>query len=186
MTKVSGHAIRPRTLAAIIEAAVRVLSVDPGVTMSEVARAAGVGRATLHRHFKGKADLLRTITARCIEETNAAVLATDDPDTPAVDRLGRMLRSVIPLGDRYAFLLRLEGSQDEGLQKGHKTQLEWVRSLIGQLKAERAMAEDVPTSWAVTQVDQVIGTAWTAVSTGELSTDEAAGLALRTLLRGLG
>ncbi|MCY4013167.1 MAG: helix-turn-helix domain containing protein [Gammaproteobacteria bacterium] len=78
MTKVSGHAIRPRTLAAIIEAAVRMLSVDPGVTMGEVARGAGVGRATLHRHFKGKADLLRTITARCIEETNAAVLATDD------------------------------------------------------------------------------------------------------------
>lgn len=103
-----------------------------------------------------------------------------------MDRLGRMLRSVIPLGDRYAFLLRLEGSQDESLQKGHKTQLEWVRSLIGQLKAERAIAEDVPTSWAVTQVDQVIGTAWTAVSTGELSTDEAAGPALRTLLRGLG
>ena len=185
MTKVSGHAIRPRTLAAIVEAAIQTLSVDPGATMSEVARAAGVGRATLHRHFHGKTDLLRTITARCIDETNAAVLAADAPDNPAVDRLESMLKSVIPLGDRYAFL-PFEVLQDDGLRKRHEAQLEWVGSLIGHLKAEHAIAEDVPTSWAVAQVNEVISTAWTAVSTGELSTDEAAGLALRTLLKGLG
>ena len=185
MTKVSGHAIRPRTLAAIVEAAIRTLSTDPGATMSEVARAAGVGRATLHRHFYGKADLLGTITARCIDETNAAVLASDAPDSPAVDRLEAMLRSVIPLGDRYGFL-PFEVLQDEGLRMRHESQLDWVRSLIGELKAARAIAEDVPTSWAVAQVDEVISTAWTAVSADELSTDEAVGLALRTLLRGLG
>ena len=185
MTRASDHAIRPRTLTAIIEAAIRMLSVDPGVTMSDIASAAGVGRATLHRHFQGKADLLRTIGARCIEETNAAVLAADVPDGAAVDRLRNMLGSVIPLGDRYAFLL-LEGLRDEGLRKAHETQMDWVRLLIGQLKAERAIAEDVPTSWAVALVDQVIWTAWTVVSTEELSTDEAVELALRTLLKGLG
>ncbi len=162
-----------------------MLSADPGVTMSDIARAAGVGRATLHRHFRGKADLLRTISARCIEETNAAVLAADVPDGAAVDRLRNMLGGVIALGDRYAFLL-LEGLRDEGLRKEHETQMEWVGLLIGQLKTERAIAEDVPTSWAVALVDQVIWTAWTAVSERGLTTDEATELALRTLLKGLG
>lgn len=185
MTRASDHAIRPRTLTAVIEAAIRLLSVDPGVTMSDIARAAGVGRATLHRHFAGKADLLRTISARCIEETNAAVLAADVPDGVAVERLRNMLGSVIPLGDRYAFLL-LQGLQDEGLRKAHETQMDWVGLLIGQLKAERAIAEDVPISWAVALLDRVIWTAWTVVSTGALSTDEAVELALRTLLKGLG
>ena len=153
--------------------------------MSEVARAASVGRATLHRHFHGKGDLLRAISTRCIAETNAAMLASDAPEGPAVDRLESLLRSVIPLGDRYAFL-RFEGLQDEDLKVGHETQLEWVRSLIGHLKAECAIAADLPTSWAVELVDQVIFAAWAAVSRGELSTDEAAELALRTLLKGWG
>ena len=185
MSRASGHAIRPRTLAAIIEAAIRLLNVDPGVTMSEVARAAGVGRATLHRHFQSKADLLKAVGARCMEETNAAVLATDVPDGPAVDRLRAMLKSVIPLGDRYAFL-RFEGSDDETLQAGYEAQLEWTTALAEQLRAEGAIAADVPTSWVVAQVDQVIWTAWTALSTGELLPDDAAELALRTLLKGLG
>ena len=153
--------------------------------MSEVARVAGVGRATLHRHFHNKADLLKTIAVRCIEETNTAVLATDAPDRPAKDRLRVMLKSVIPLGDRYAFL-RFERSEDEALSAGYQEQLEWVTALIGHLRAEHAIAKDVPTSWAVAQVDQVIWTAWTAVSSGELSTEAAAELALRTLLKGLG
>ena len=185
MSKGSGHAIRPRTLAAIVEAAIRLLNVDPGVTMSEVARAAGVGRATLHRHFQSKADLLKAVGARCMEETNAAVLATDVPDGPAVDRLRAMLKSVIPLGDRYAFL-RFEGLDDAALAAGYEAQLAWTTALIEHLRAEDAIAADVPTSWAVAQVDQIIWSAWTALSTGELATDDAAELALRTLLKGLG
>lgn len=185
MTRVSDHAIRPGTLSAIIEAAIGMLNVDPGATMSDIARAAGVGRTTLHRHFDGKADLLSTIEAQCIEETNAAVLATDVAGGAAVERLRNMLRSVIPLGDRYAFLLS-ESLRTEGLRDAHEAQIDWIRALIEQLKGERAIAGEVPTSWAVALVDQVIFTAWTVVSTGELSTDEAAELALRSLLKGLG
>ena len=185
MTRASDHAIRPGTLSAIIEAAIGMLNVDPGATMSDIARAAGVGRTTLHRHFDGKADLLSTIEAQCIEETNAAVRATDVADGAAVERLRNMLRSVIPLGDRYAFLLS-ESLRDEGLRGAHEAQIDWIRTLMEQLKAERAIAGEVPTAWAVALVDQVIFTAWTVVSTGELSTDEAAALALRSLLKGLG
>lgn len=153
--------------------------------MSEIARASGVGRATLHRHFRQKTDLLTTIGAQCIDEMNAAVLAVDSPNSPAADRLFAMLKSVIPLGDRYAFL-RFDWVDDESLQKGYGTQLEWVSELVEHLKLEREIAENVPTSWAVAQVDQVIWNAWNAVSTGQLSPDDAADLAARTLLKGLG
>ena len=153
--------------------------------MSEIAHAAGVGRATLHRHFRQKNDLLITIGAQCVAEMNAAVLAVDSPDSPAVDRLFAMLTNVIPLGDRYAFL-RFEWLEDESLQMGYEAQLEWATALVEHLKSEREIAEDVPTSWAVAQVDQVIWNAWNAVSTGQVSADDATQLAMRTLLKGLG
>lgn len=184
MSRERRHTIRPRTLEAILDSAIRLFNADPGATMTEIAIAAGVGRATLHRHFQDKDDLIQTLSARCMEEMNAAVRATDIPDQPAVARLHAMLKSAIPLGDRYAFL-SLERMEDEDLQSGYQEQLDWTTALIEQLKAEQAIAKDVPTSWAVAQVDQVIWTAWTAVWNLELTKYEAADLALRTLLKGL-
>ena len=78
MTVTPGHTIRPKTLTAIVEAAIRLLNANVDATMSEVARAAGVGRATLHRHFRTKTDLLRTVGVCCIEEMNEAVRGVDD------------------------------------------------------------------------------------------------------------
>lgn len=184
MNKETRHTIRPRTLEAILDAAIRLFNADPGATMTEIAIAAGVGRATLHRHFQDTDDLIQTLSARCMEEMNAAVLATDIPDQPAVARLHAMLKSAIPLGDRYAFL-SLERMEDEDLQSGYQEQLNWTTALIEQLKTEQAIAKDVPTSWAVAQVDQVIWTAWTSVWNIELTTDDATDLAMRTLLKGL-
>ena len=184
MSATQRHAIRPRTLAAIVEAAIRLFSVNAEATMSEVARAAGVGRATLHRHFRTRTDLLRAIGGRCIEEMDAAVLAADAADEPAVSRLRAMLQAVIPLGDRYAFL-RLEATEDEVLRAGYQAQLEWTTALVEALKTEGAIAHDVPTRWVVAQIDQLIWTAWTAVSAWQLPVDDAVTLALRTLLSGL-
>ena len=184
MSRKPRHTIRPRSLEAICEAAIRLLNADSGVTMTEIAKASGVGRATLHRHFKDKNDLIQTLSARCMEEMNAAVLATDSTDKPAVDRLHAMLKSAIPLGDHYAFL-SFERMEGEDLQSAYQEQLNWTTALIEQLKTEQAIAEDIPTSWAVTQVDQVIWTAWTAVWKSELTPVDAADLALRTLLKGL-
>ena len=184
MSRVPRHTIRPRSLEAILDAAIRLLNADSGVTMTEIAKASGVGRATLHRHFKDKNDLIQTLSARCMEEMNAAVLATDSADKPAVDRLYAMLKSAIPLGDRYAFL-SFERIEDEGLQSAYQEQLNWTTALIEQLRTEKAIAEDIPTSWAVAQVDQVIWTAWTAVWNSELTPIDATNLALRTLLKGL-
>ena len=185
MTVTPGHTIRPKTLTAIVEAAIRLLNANVDATMSEVARAAGVGRATLHRHFRTKTDLLRTVGVCCIEEMNEAVRAVDDAEMPASERLQSMLRTVIPLGDRYAFL-QFDTSGDEILRAGYEAQLNWTTALVEDLRTEGVIGQDVPTRWAVAQIDQLIWVAWTAVSEWGLSPDDTAALAQRTLLNGLG
>lgn len=51
----------------LLDRAMRHLNTDPAASLGEVAMAAGVGRATLHRHFAGRADLVHAIGERCLE-----------------------------------------------------------------------------------------------------------------------
>ena len=178
------HTIRPATLEAIVEAAIRLLNANPGATMSEIAARAGVGRATLHRHFQTRNDLVRAISIRCIEEMNVAVRIGQDAGKPAADRLRSMFRAVIPLGDRYSFL-SLESADDDNVQQGYQAQLRWAEALVEDLKKQGDIAPDVPTRWVVAQIDQLVWTAWNGVSEGYLTPGEASELAVRTLIHGL-
>ena len=65
--------IRPDTSAAIIEAAFEVFSANPSASLSVVADRAGVGRATLHRYFPGRRELMRALAKLAIEELDMAV-----------------------------------------------------------------------------------------------------------------
>lgn len=166
-----------------MEAAIAVLNANAGATMSEIAIRAGVGRATLHRHFRTRDDLVRAIGAQCVEEMNGAVREFD-ADAPPLERLRAMFDAVIPLGDRYSFLA-FETADDDVLQAGYRTQILWTAALVEELKDAADIAPDVPTRWVVAQVDQLVWTAWKAVSDGDLTAQEATDLALRTLIDGL-
>lgn len=178
------HAIRPATLEAIVEAAIRVLNANAGATMSEIAAQAGVGRATLHRHFRTRDDLISTIGIRCIEEMNTAVRAETTEGQPALDRLQAMFRAVIPLGDRYNFL-GADYTDDPTLSQGYGTQLRWAETLVEDLKEQGHVARDIPSRWVVAQIDQLVWSAWNATTEGYLTADDATELAVRTLIDGL-
>lgn len=183
MQTASKHAIRPATLDAIVNSAIQLLSDRSDASMSEIAQRAGIGRATLHRHFPTKLDLIRNVGEKCIAEMNAAVTASDDTTRNGVERLNTLLAAVIPLGDRYAFLRYLD-PHDTTLTAHYRAQLEWASALVKQLKNEGSIADDIPTYWAVSQLDQLIWTAWSAVADGELTADEAKTLSVRTFLTG--
>ena len=179
------RAIRPSSEEAIVESAVSLLSRNPVATMSEIAIKAGVGRATLHRHFSSREDLVHRIALRSIEETNAAVVQQLVPDSPAGERLLAMFTAVIPLGDRYHFLSR-ESNQQEDVRQQYKAQLEWLASLVDDLQQEGVLDNGISASWIVAQIDQLIWTAWCEVSAGRLAAQDAPQLAVRTLVNGLG
>lgn len=176
--------IRPRARDAITTAAIQALRANPGVSMSEIAILAGVGRATLHRHFRTREELIREIQLSAIADSNAAVSSVISEGAPAIERLAAMFEAIIPLGGRYNFLSN-ELSSDPEIIKAYTAQLEWVRDLVTDLKAENVIADDIPTRWVTGQVDQLIWVAWQQVSSGHLAPKDAPGICMRTLLRGL-
>ena len=176
--------IRPTTHDAIINAAIATLAENPGASMNDIAKRAGVGRATVYRNYKTRDELIVAIQARSIKETDAAVLAALEEDMTALQTLEAMFVAIIPLGDRFHFL-STEFAYDDELKKKYQRELDWLTGLVHALKSEGVIADDIPESWATEQLNQIIWTAWREVGEGRVAPAAAPALALRTFTRGM-
>ena len=178
--------IRPSTRDAIVEAAFDVLSRDPSAALAQVAERAGVGRATLHRHFATREDLVRALALTAIEEMDAAAEAACADATSHEDAFRRMLTVLIPLGDRHGFLSREPVDDDPAIAAEFQRQTDETREMVEGAKAEGLFDPAVPTAWITQAFDHLLYAAWESVRAGEATHAQAADLAWRTLTHGLG
>lgn len=102
-----------RNLDAIVVAAQRLLQDDPQASMGEIAAAAHVHRATVHRHFAARDDLVTAVRARAMDDTLAAMhAALDDGPAGAAARLEAITAAMLTVGDAYR-LYRFTTWRDE-------------------------------------------------------------------------
>ncbi len=175
----------PRQLE-ILDAAFAVLATNPAASMADIAIAAGIGRATLHRHFGTREVLFAALSRQAIREIDDATAHLDDCAT-ALDALRELFEVIVPLGDRF-HVLTFEPALlgDPELAVENQRQLDELRELVDALRQEGVVAPDVPAAWGVAAIDALIYAAWTAVQDGSIAKKDAPGLALRTVLSGLG
>lgn len=88
----------------VLRSAAALLTRKSTATMDEVAKAAGISRATLHRHFAGRDALVRALEALCIAECAAALDAADTENGRAQDAVRRLVREFQPVAALIAFL----------------------------------------------------------------------------------
>ncbi|MEV0637301.1 helix-turn-helix domain-containing protein [Streptomyces sp. NPDC050619] len=88
----------------VLRSAAALLTRKSTATMDEVAKAAGISRATLHRQFAGRDALVRALEALGIAECEAALDAARLDDGPASDAVRRLVRAVEPAAPLLAFL----------------------------------------------------------------------------------
>lgn len=178
--------LRLSSAEAIRRAAIELFSADPSTSLAAVAARAGVGRATLHRHFASREDLIRDLAIAALDATDEATanlgLEASRADAPAA--AAQMFERLVPLADQFHFLARCTVDDPE-VERRYAAQVEGLRVLVDDLRAQGHVAEDVPDAWAMALADQLIWTAWSAADAGVDHAD-AARLATRTFLRGIG
>ncbi|KUH37783.1 MULTISPECIES: TetR/AcrR family transcriptional regulator [Streptomyces] len=106
----------------VLRTAAALLSRKATATMDEVARAAGIGRATLHRHFAGRDALVRALEALGIQEFEAALDAARLDEDRAEDALRRLVAGVEPVAGLLSFLVT-----ENQLFEGDQVNQGWAR-----------------------------------------------------------
>ncbi|NEC93219.1 TetR/AcrR family transcriptional regulator, partial [Streptomyces sp. SID12501] len=89
----------------VLRSAAALLSRKSTATMDEVARAAGIGRATLHRHFAGRDALVRALEELGIHAFEVAFDNARLDEGTAVDALRRLVAEAEPNAQLLAFLV---------------------------------------------------------------------------------
>ena len=88
----------------VLRSAAALLTRKSTSTMDEVAKAAGISRATLHRQFAGRDALVRALEALGIAECESALDAARLDEGPAADAVRRLVRAIEPAAGLLAFL----------------------------------------------------------------------------------
>jgi AcrR family transcriptional regulator len=96
---------RLRTPAAILASAARLLADRRDASMSDIAAAAGIGRATLYRYFPTREALVHALADDALQELTARIADARLDRVPVVEALQRLFRAVLSVGDRYVVLL---------------------------------------------------------------------------------
>ena len=172
-----------KTETAIVEAGFSVLSRKPGASMSDVADAAGVGRATLHRYFASRADLVEALARLAVQELNDAVEDATAGATSYWDALRLTMKAVIPLAHRHMFLMQ-EDIITPDVQAAFAQSDRELRDLIDAAKAEGMLRQDLPTEWIAQAFDHLVYAAWDMIRREEATPRQAVDLAWTHFAKG--
>jgi AcrR family transcriptional regulator len=163
-----------RSEAAILDAAVDALASDPDASMAEIARRAGVVRATIYVHFPTREALIASITQRAIDEAAEALRAAEPGHGEPADALARTLRASWQTLGRYHSLVQINSRLGpEHMRALHQPVLRLVRPLLKRGQASGAFNPDLPLDWMLTVLLELIHAASRDVSAGALPADKA-------------
>jgi AcrR family transcriptional regulator len=173
-----------RNIAAILEAGTRLLSDDPGASVADIAKAAGVGRVTLYGHFPSREALVDAVMDHAVGMADA-VLEDESLDTaPAPEAMAGLLRSSWEILDRHRrlFVAADRVLATERIREHHDRPLRRVERLIERGRREGDFRTDLPLEWLVTTFFALIHSAAQEREAGRLAPEEVEPILIRTML----
>jgi len=150
----------------ILDVALEVLGENPDAGMADVASAAGVVRRTVYGHFPARADLVRTLARRAVDEIAAMLAEIDRGDAPAEKVWVDFVARLWPLARRYRVVVALRrgeyGAEIHALLDPVDRAL---AELVGRGQASGAFARHLPAAI----LSQIAYAAVFAIAENELS-----------------
>ncbi|GAA3369306.1 TetR/AcrR family transcriptional regulator [Streptomyces sannanensis] len=169
----------------MLRTAAALLARKSTATMDEVARAAGIGRATLHRHFAGRDALVKALEDLGIEECEAALDRARLDEGPADDALRRLIAEMEPGAELLAFLVT-----ENQLFEGDEINEGWARldarvsALFRRGQEQGEFRIDLSPGWLTEALYGLIGSCAWAVMDGRVAKKDFTYMIAELLLGG--
>jgi AcrR family transcriptional regulator len=173
-----------RSVARILDAAVDALASDPEVSMAEIARRAGVVRATIYVHFPTRETLLEAVTHRAITEVAQVIDAAEPHRGPPADALARVVAASWQRLGRYHALVAINTQQHghADLRERHTAVLSALQPLIERGQADGTFRADVPPAWHLSMLMALMHAASGELGTGRVKEADAEPALVATIL----
>ncbi|MFB7617888.1 TetR/AcrR family transcriptional regulator [Kitasatospora sp. NPDC056181] len=182
-TPTARRADAERSITAILDAALVCFGRSPDATMTEIAKAAGVGRVTLYGHFNSREAVLDALLERTLAEIDAAADTIGLETGPAAEALGRLLgtpRLLERFSGLHAAAVRHLGPED--VRRRHDPVLQRLDHLIARGQDEGAFRRDLPRPWLITSIYALVHALIAEVEGGRVPAEGAAATLTATVL----
>lgn len=176
-----------RSRLALIKAGMTLLAETRDASLSDVAQAAGVGRATLYRHFETREQLIDAVAQHCLTAFDVATAHIDQQAKSHLDAVRMLFDVVMPMQEEVTFLMKLDGliEDNQHIADLYQRQDEELRELFIQCQREQSIRADVPVDWLMTMIDGLFFAAWRMIVEHNASHQDAARLAFDSFCRGV-
>ena len=171
-----------RSVVAILDAALEALASDPDSSMSEIARRAGVVRATIYVHFPTRTALLDAVMEHAVTQVADAMRSAEPQRGEPVEAVERMLRATWRELARFHGLLALNTARlsAEELHRRHLPMLDQLEPLIERGQKQGVFRCDLPVAWHLAVIRAIVHTASHEIRGGRIAESEAEAAMLST------
>ncbi len=172
-----------RSIEAIVQAAAECLGRNPEASLSEIARAAGVGRVTLYGHFASRAEVVDAAMSRALDRGNEVLDTVDMTGDPRL-ALARYVAAGWHLVDQArALLAAAQRELSAGrIRELHAEPAARVEALVARGRVEGVFRTDLSIAWMVNVLHSVMHSAAEEIRAGRLTSDRAADHITATVL----
>ena len=160
-----------RNIASITNAALVALASDPDASMAEIARRAGVVRATIYMHFPTREALLDAVMERATTQVADAIRAAEPDRGEPEEALERVIRATWTQLSQFHGILAINISRlsAKELRRRHLPMTTQFIPLLERGQAEGVFRSDVSAEWLIAVVRAIVHVASTELQAGRLS-----------------
>jgi AcrR family transcriptional regulator len=172
-----------RSFDSILDAALDALASDPDASMAEIARRAGVARATIYVHFPTREALIAAVTERAVAEVTAAIEAADPARGEAAEALARVVTAAWRNLGRFHALVEVNTRLPHAdLHALHQPVLAVLQPLVERGQRDGTFRTGVPATWHLSMLLALVHAASGELASGRITAAEVEPALLASVL----